>query len=97
MTILTLFSLNSVTDPSGVRFSVTGDVLQLKAPRSTWDKYFHDVIAVCTQRPRPRYYTQGIQSSPLSPVPLTHSTLSPIGRNPVKKVNNFELTFYEFL
>jgi len=58
-----------MTDPSGVRFSVTGNVLQLKAPRSTWGKYFHDVVP----------------PSPLALVPLTRDTLSPIGRNPVKK------------
>ncbi|KAF9069136.1 Metalloenzyme, LuxS/M16 peptidase-like protein [Rhodocollybia butyracea] len=29
-----------VTDPSGMRFSVTGNVLKLDKPRSTWAKYF---------------------------------------------------------
>ncbi|PPQ88654.1 hypothetical protein CVT25_010230 [Psilocybe cyanescens] len=29
-----------ITDPTGVRFSVTGNVLSLKEPRSTWGKYF---------------------------------------------------------
>ncbi|KXN89943.1 hypothetical protein AN958_04947 [Leucoagaricus sp. SymC.cos] len=58
-----------LTDPSGVRFSVTGDVLQLKAPRSTWAKYFNDVLP----------------ASSLAPVTLTHDTLSSIGREPVRK------------
>ncbi|KIP12417.1 hypothetical protein PHLGIDRAFT_61992 [Phlebiopsis gigantea 11061_1 CR5-6] len=29
-----------VTDPSGVRFAVTGNVLRIEQPRSTWGKYF---------------------------------------------------------
>ncbi|KAH9486850.1 hypothetical protein JR316_0000915 [Psilocybe cubensis] len=29
-----------IVDPAGVRFSVTGNVLNLNAPRSTWGKYF---------------------------------------------------------
>ncbi|KAJ7597129.1 Metalloenzyme, LuxS/M16 peptidase-like protein [Mycena floridula] len=30
----------SMTEPSGIRFSVTGDVLKLSNPRSAWAKYF---------------------------------------------------------
>ncbi|KAJ3568798.1 hypothetical protein NP233_g5473 [Leucocoprinus birnbaumii] len=58
-----------LTDPTGVRFSVTGNVMQLKTPRSVWAKYFHDVLPAST----------------LAPVPLVSQTLSPIGKNPVKK------------
>lgn len=29
-----------VTEPSGIRFSVTGNVLKLEKPRSVWGKYF---------------------------------------------------------
>ncbi|EKM83806.1 hypothetical protein AGABI1DRAFT_124130 [Agaricus bisporus var. burnettii JB137-S8] len=32
-----------ITDPSGIRFSVTGDVLRIKAPRSTWAKHFNNL------------------------------------------------------
>jgi hypothetical protein len=35
------------TDPSGVRFSVTGNVLKLDKPRSTWAKYFDSALPVC--------------------------------------------------
>jgi len=30
----------SITQPSGVRFSVTGNILNIKKPRSVWSKYF---------------------------------------------------------
>jgi len=36
-----------VIDPSGVRFSVTGNVLSVKEPRSTWAKYFGSSLPVC--------------------------------------------------
>ncbi|KAF8622884.1 hypothetical protein AX15_006649 [Amanita polypyramis BW_CC] len=58
-----------MTDPSGVRFSVTGDVLNLVEPRSTWGKYFKATLPEGT----------------LSPVPLASATLSEIGKDPVKK------------
>lgn len=69
-TVATFNEIRSyLTDPSGVRFSVTGDVLRLKSPRSIWAKYFHGVLPV----------------SPLAPVPITRNTLSLVGKNPVKK------------
>lgn len=36
----------SVTDPTGVRFSVTGNILGVPNPRSIWNKYFGAVIPV---------------------------------------------------
>lgn len=36
----------TVTDPSGVRFSVTGNVLKIGKPRSPWGKYFDSVLTV---------------------------------------------------
>jgi len=42
-----LMYLHSVTDPTGVRFSVIGDVLRIETPRSPWARYFHDVLPVC--------------------------------------------------
>ena len=35
-----------VTDPSGVRISVNGDILSLKEPRSTWARHFGDILPV---------------------------------------------------
>lgn len=35
-----------VTDPTGVRFSVTGNVLGVPKPRSTWTKYFGAALPV---------------------------------------------------
>ena len=39
-------TLTTVTDPSGIRFSVTGNILNLANPRSTWGKYFTSVLPV---------------------------------------------------
>ncbi|KAJ6575205.1 Metalloenzyme, LuxS/M16 peptidase-like protein [Mycena capillaripes] len=57
------------TDPSGVRFSVAGNVLNVKNPRSTWAKYFGS----------------SLPETPLSPIPLSSETLSDLGKEPVKK------------
>lgn len=36
-----------VTDPSGIRISVTGNVLGLKTPRSTWgEKFSHLTVSI---------------------------------------------------
>ena len=39
-----------VTEPSGVRFSVTGNVLAVKEPRTAWGKYFTQVLPVSLSR-----------------------------------------------
>ncbi|TCD61425.1 hypothetical protein EIP91_008439 [Steccherinum ochraceum] len=58
-----------LTDPAGVRFSVTGNVLDLKQPRSTWTKHFGS----------------SLPESTLDPVRLAHETLSEVGNNPQRK------------
>ncbi|KIK71096.1 hypothetical protein GYMLUDRAFT_147646 [Collybiopsis luxurians FD-317 M1] len=58
-----------VTDPRGMRFGVTGNVLRLKHPRSTWAKYFQ----------------KAVPQVPLSPVSLSSEFLSRVGTNPAKK------------
>jgi Zn-dependent M16 (insulinase) family peptidase len=58
----------SITDPTGVRFSVTGNILGVPKPRDIWNKYFGAVLP----------------EAPLSPVPLASDTLSNVGKNPVK-------------
>ncbi|KAH8988959.1 Metalloenzyme, LuxS/M16 peptidase-like protein [Lactarius akahatsu] len=58
-----------ITDPSGIRFSVTGNVLSIPKPRSVWNKYFGTVLP----------------NVPLLPVPLVSDTLSEVGKNPVKQ------------
>ncbi|KAF8140174.1 Metalloenzyme, LuxS/M16 peptidase-like protein [Boletus edulis] len=58
-----------LTDPSGIRISITGNVLGLKKPRSPWrEKLGH----LC-------------QTSTLAPVKLTSETLNELGKNPVEK------------
>ena len=59
-----------VTAPSGVRFSVTGNVVSVKGPRSTWSKYFKEALT----------------ETPLAPIRLANATLSKLGRAPSKKV-----------
>ena len=58
-----------ITDPSGVRFSVAGNILDLPNPRSVWAEHF----------------SKTLPASPLAPIPFSHSTLSKVGRKPVKK------------
>ncbi|KAF7436910.1 hypothetical protein PC9H_003744 [Pleurotus ostreatus] len=58
-----------MTEPSGVRFSVAGNVLALPSPRQTWGKYFGT----------------SFPEIPLAPVPLARQTLSELGKNPVRK------------
>jgi hypothetical protein len=38
--------LHAVTNPAGIRFAVSGNVLSLKEPRSTWGKYFASSLPV---------------------------------------------------
>ncbi|CCM05163.1 uncharacterized protein FIBRA_07372 [Fibroporia radiculosa] len=58
-----------LTDPSGVRISVAGNIVALKQPRSVWSKYFSDVLP----------------AAELAPVALAVDTLSSLGKNPVGK------------
>ncbi|KAI0036602.1 Metalloenzyme, LuxS/M16 peptidase-like protein [Vararia minispora EC-137] len=58
-----------LTEPSGVRFSVAGNVLDLPNPRSVWSKYF----------------SRFLPEAPLAPVPYSDQTLSAVGKNPSKK------------
>ncbi|EPQ60716.1 hypothetical protein GLOTRDRAFT_30984 [Gloeophyllum trabeum ATCC 11539] len=58
-----------VTEPSGIRFAVAGNILDLPQPRSIWRKHFGSIIP----------------ETPLAPVKLSQESLSPVGRYPVKK------------
>ncbi|KAH9950492.1 Metalloenzyme, LuxS/M16 peptidase-like protein [Amylocystis lapponica] len=58
-----------MTEPNGVRFSVTGNVLAIKGARSAWGKYF----------------TKSLPASDLTPITMAVDTLSAIGKKPVKK------------
>jgi len=59
----------NITDPTGIRFSVTGNVLSIPNPRSVWIKYFGAILP----------------EAPLLPVPVTSDTLSKVGKKPVKQ------------
>ncbi|GLB36235.1 putative insulinase (Peptidase family M16) [Lyophyllum shimeji] len=58
-----------MTDPSGVRFAVTGNVMKIDKPRSPWAQHF----------------AQSLPASELGPVPVAADTLSEIGQQPAKK------------
>ncbi|KLO20262.1 hypothetical protein SCHPADRAFT_817077 [Schizopora paradoxa] len=58
-----------MTNPAGVRFSVTGNILALDKPRSVWSKYFGEKLP----------------STPLKPITLAGQTLSELGQQPKEK------------
>ncbi|KAH8114466.1 Metalloenzyme, LuxS/M16 peptidase-like protein [Phellopilus nigrolimitatus] len=83
-----------LTDPSGIRFSVAGNVLDLPKPRSTWGKYFKNLIPggrfLQFILPKPRstwgkYLRNLIPDVHLEPIKLGNETLNDVGRNPRKK------------
>ncbi|EKM61160.1 uncharacterized protein PHACADRAFT_247588 [Phanerochaete carnosa HHB-10118-sp] len=59
----------SILAPSGARFAVSGNILALAQPRTTWAKYFNG----------------SLKESPLDPVRRASYTLNEIGKNPAKK------------
>ncbi|KZV65225.1 hypothetical protein PENSPDRAFT_587192 [Peniophora sp. CONT] len=59
----------TITEPSGVRFSVAGNILDLSCPRSVWAEHF----------------SEALPATPLAPLPFSDQTLSEIGRKPVKR------------
>jgi hypothetical protein len=77
-----------VTEPSGVRFSVRGNVLALKEPRSTLGKYFCDPLPVRGLRFISGWNNTPLreQASVLDPVPS--ESLSELGMRPVKQVSH---------
>ena len=76
-----------MADPSGVRFSVTGNVLSLEKPRSTWGKYFKDILPVSSYMHSCKINNViALKEGPLLAVPLAIAKLSEVGKNPVKKV-----------
>ena len=75
-----------VTDPSGVRFSVTGNVLSLEKPRSTWGKYFETLPVGLDAHSYKVNNVIALKEGPLSPVPLAVAELNEVGKDPMKKV-----------
>ncbi|KAL4071016.1 Metalloenzyme, LuxS/M16 peptidase-like protein [Scleroderma citrinum] len=56
-----------LTDPTGIRFSVTGNILGVSNPRSVWERHFGSLLPV----------------SQLAPMKLTYQTLNELGKNPM--------------
>ncbi|KZV77044.1 hypothetical protein PENSPDRAFT_645781 [Peniophora sp. CONT] len=59
----------AITEPSGVRISVAGNILDLASPRSVWAEHF----------------SKALPAAPLAPLPFSDQTLSKVGRKPVKR------------
>lgn len=79
--------LNAVTDPSGIRVSVTGNILGIQNPRSAWNKHFGTTLV----RKMVLFFfspqlIMTLKESPILPVPLGSETLSDVGKQPAKKV-----------
>ncbi|TFK77013.1 hypothetical protein BDN72DRAFT_830184 [Pluteus cervinus] len=55
-----------LTNPTGIRFSVTGNIFQVDKPRSLWNKYFSSQLT----------------GTDLTPPPITLDTLSKVGAAP---------------
>lgn len=68
-----------LTDPTGVRISVTGNVLDIPKPRSVWSKHFGDLLP----------------ESKLAPLKFTSDTLSELGKNPAIKATVVSLPTIE--
>ncbi|KAG1843393.1 uncharacterized protein F5891DRAFT_1208029, partial [Suillus fuscotomentosus] len=66
-------------DPTGVRISVTGNVLDIPKPRSVWSKHFGDLLP----------------ESKIAPLKLTSHTLSELGKNPATKATVVSLPTIE--
>ena len=66
---------------------MSGDILELPKPRSSWIKYFGDRLSVVrgTHMFRSNLLTPAYQETPLTPIVTTNETLSDIGKNPSKK------------
>ncbi|KZT30492.1 hypothetical protein NEOLEDRAFT_1126056 [Neolentinus lepideus HHB14362 ss-1] len=58
-----------IIEPSGIRFSVSGNILGLRKPRDVWRKHFGSAIS----------------EMPLAPIKLTSESLSDVGKNPVER------------
>ncbi|KAH0838375.1 Metalloenzyme, LuxS/M16 peptidase-like protein [Lanmaoa asiatica] len=80
-----------LTDPAGIRISVTGNVLGVKKPRSIWSEKlghlgvstsFSDFASLFPLFSRSRLWHQ---------VKLTCETLSELGRNPIRRVGTNRL------
>ena len=80
--------LYPVTDPSGVRFSLAGNILHLDKPRSVLEQYFAQTLPVCALRTDSAFtiFSCITQAVSLAPLPLASEVLNELGRNPHKKV-----------
>lgn len=76
---------NYLTKPSGLRFSVTGNVRSVDKPRSTWGKYFSLPVSLFPPYRDEAAYQFLSQPVPLSPVPSAAETLSDTAKQMSRK------------
>lgn len=70
-----------------MRFSVTGNILDIPKPRSVWDKYFGDKLTVSFLVREWNVYADIVpaKNAKLRPIRLASETLSAVGHKPHKK------------
>ena len=82
-------SFSPVTRPEGIRFSVTGNILDVQNPKKPWRDHFGNLVSFQGRFLSPT----GIMGSnypqnqiALQPVPFSNETLSAVGKKPTNKV-----------
>ena len=82
-------TLCSVTRPERIRFSVTGNILDIKNPKKPWREHFGNLASTQghfrSSRVQRRPHHPQSQTT-LQPVPFSNQTLSAIGRKPSNRV-----------
>lgn len=71
-----------MTDPSAMRFFVTGNVLDIPKPKRIWAECFENGIMVSVLWLVQTLSVSPLQQTSLQPIRLSNETLSDIGQNP---------------
>jgi hypothetical protein len=78
-----------VTRPEGIRFSVTGNILDIQSPKKPWRDHFGNLVSPQGYLPTLAGITwfDPLQNqTTLQPVPSSDKTLSDLGKKPASKV-----------
>lgn len=82
-------SFSPVTRPEGIRFSVTGNILDIQNPKKPWREHFGNLVSPRNGSLKPTGITELDHSQNqtiLQPVPFSDKTLSAAGKKPATKV-----------
>ena len=89
----------SVTRPEGIRFSVTGNVLDIKNPRKPWREQFGNLVSPQGHHFNPTgiiKFGHPQNQTTLQPVPFSDKTLSAVGKKPADKVRTTSWSILAF-